>query len=54
MVTERNIKQGGLAVLVNMFSATPLFIAQLLTGLVLNLFLLIFGPRFVSLPMCLA
>lgn len=43
MVTER-IKQGGLEVLVNMLAATPLIIAQLLTGLVLILFLLIFGP----------
>ena len=43
MVTER-IKQGGLEVLVNMLAAAPLMIAQLLTGLVLILFLLIFGP----------
>jgi predicted PurR-regulated permease PerM len=43
MVTER-IKQGGLEVLVNMLAAAPLAIAQLLTGLVLILFLLIFGP----------
>jgi predicted PurR-regulated permease PerM len=43
MVSER-IKQGGLEVLVNMLAAAPLMIAQLLTGLVLILFLLIFGP----------
>lgn len=43
MVTER-IKQGGLEVLVSVLAATPLIIAQILTGLVLILFLLIFGP----------
>jgi predicted PurR-regulated permease PerM len=42
-VTER-IKKGGMEILVSMLAATPLVIAQLLTGLVLILFLLIFGP----------
>ncbi|MDP5029564.1 AI-2E family transporter [Paraglaciecola sp.] len=43
MVTER-IKQGSLEVLVSMLAATPLLLAQVFTGLVLILFLLIFGP----------
>jgi len=43
IVTER-IKQGGMEILVTMLAATPIVIAQILTGLVLILFLLIFGP----------
>ena len=43
IVTER-IKQGGLEILVSMLSAAPIMLAQILTGLVLILFLLIFGP----------
>lgn len=43
IVTER-IKQGGLEILLTMAAATPMMIAQILTGLVLILFLLIFGP----------
>lgn len=43
MVTER-IKQGGIEVLVSLLAATPLILAQILTGLVLILFSLIFGP----------
>jgi predicted PurR-regulated permease PerM len=43
VVTER-IKQGGLEMMISMLTATPMVVAQLLTGLILILFLLVFGP----------
>lgn len=43
-VSER-VKQGGVELLVAILAATPVVIAQLLTCLILILFLLIFGPR---------
>lgn len=43
VVTER-IKQGGIEIIISMLEATPLALAQLLTGIILILFLLIFGP----------
>ena len=43
IVTTR-LKQGGIEVLLSMLAATPLVLAQIATGLVLILFLLIFGP----------
>ena len=43
IVTTR-IKQGGMEILLSMLAATPLVLAQIATGLVLILFLLIFGP----------
>lgn len=43
LVTER-IKQGGLEVIVSLLTAAPQVIAQLLTAVILILFLLIFGP----------
>ncbi|SDU24985.1 AI-2E family transporter [Halopseudomonas salegens] len=39
------LKEGGLEMLVNMLAAAPLVIAQLVTSIILTLFLLIFGPR---------
>jgi predicted PurR-regulated permease PerM len=43
VVTER-IKQGGLEMMISLLAAAPMVVAQLLTGLILILFLLIFGP----------
>lgn len=43
VVTER-IKQGGVEIIISMLEATPLALAQLLTGIIIILFLLIFGP----------
>lgn len=43
-VSER-VKQGGMELMVAVLAATPVFIAQLLTCVILILFLLIFGPR---------
>jgi predicted PurR-regulated permease PerM len=43
VVTER-IKQGGIEILISALEATPLALAQLMTGIILILFLLIFGP----------
>ncbi len=39
------IKEGGLEMLVSMLAAAPLIIAQLVTCIILTLFLLVFGPR---------
>lgn len=47
-VVEKQIKQGGLDALVSMLTATPLFLAQLFSSLILILFLLIFGPPLFS------
>lgn len=44
VVTER-IKQGGMEAVVAILVATPVVIAQLMTCLILILFLLIFGPK---------
>jgi predicted PurR-regulated permease PerM len=43
-VGER-VKQGGMELMVTILAATPVVIAQLLTCVILILFLLIFGPR---------
>lgn len=43
-VSER-VKQGGMELMVAVLAATPVVIAQLLTCIILILFLLIFGPR---------
>lgn len=43
-VSER-VKQGGMELMVAILAATPVVIAQLLTCVILILFLLIFGPR---------
>ncbi len=43
-VSER-VKQGGMELMVEILAATPVVIAQLLTCVILILFLLIFGPR---------
>lgn len=43
-VSER-VKQGGMEIMVAILAATPVVIAQLLTCVILILFLLIFGPR---------
>ncbi|MFT7217924.1 MAG: putative PurR-regulated permease PerM [Paraglaciecola sp.] len=47
VVTER-IKQGGIEILISALGATPLALAQLMTGIILILFLLIFGPSLFS------
>ena len=39
------LKEGGLEMLVSMLAAAPLIIAQLVTCIMLTLFLLVFGPR---------
>ncbi|TVP90966.1 MAG: AI-2E family transporter [Pseudomonadaceae bacterium] len=39
------LKEGGLEMLVSMLAAAPLIIAQLVTCIILTLFLLVFGPR---------
>ncbi|WP_158969457.1 AI-2E family transporter [Paraglaciecola sp. L3A3] len=44
VVTER-IKQGGMEVIIEVISATPFILTQILTGIILILFLLIFGPN---------
>lgn len=42
-VTQR-IKQGGMELMISMLATTPMILAQLVTGVILTLFLLIFGP----------
>ncbi|WP_339768306.1 AI-2E family transporter [uncultured Paraglaciecola sp.] len=42
-VTQR-IKQGGMELMISMLATTPMILAQLATGIILTLFLLIFGP----------
>lgn len=44
VVTER-IKQGGLEIMISMLAAAPMVVAQLLTGLILILFILVYGPN---------
>lgn len=42
---SKHVKQGGMELMVAILAATPVVIAQLLTCVILILFLLIFGPR---------
>tara|TARA_R110001599_G_scaffold42551_4_gene128032 strand:- start:10253 stop:11446 length:1194 start_codon:yes stop_codon:yes gene_type:complete len=42
---SKRVKQGGMELMVAILAATPVVIAQLLTCVILILFLLIFGPR---------
>jgi predicted PurR-regulated permease PerM len=41
---SKRIKQGGLELMISMLATTPLMFAQLVTGVILTIFLLIFGP----------
>ncbi|MEH6710651.1 MAG: AI-2E family transporter [Paraglaciecola polaris] len=42
---SQRLKQGGLEIMLSVLSSTPLILAQLMTGVILTLFLLIFGPK---------
>ncbi len=44
-VMSQRLKQGGLEIMLSVLSSTPLILAQLMTGIILTLFLLIFGPQ---------
>jgi predicted PurR-regulated permease PerM len=44
-VVNEKIIQGGLEVMVSIMRATPLMVAQLITTVILTIFLLIFGPK---------
>ena len=41
---SKQIKQGGLELMISMLATTPMMIAQLVMGMILTIFLLIFGP----------
>lgn len=43
-VVKERIKQGGMEMVISILSAAPLLLAQVLTSIILILFLLIFGP----------
>jgi predicted PurR-regulated permease PerM len=42
---SQRLKQGGLEIMLSVLSSTPMILAQLMTGVILTLFLLIFGPK---------